>query len=313
MSRDTKISFRQVQIFLAAVEHRSFAKTAASMGLAASAVSMQMTNLAQELGVVLFEKEGRSVRPTPVATAMLPYAEKLLDTMEGMVASVSSIKDEMQDQARLSMVTTARNFGPHLVQAFQEAHPDISIEVSIYNRRGVIAALQNRKVDVALMGRTPRKVEVEATRFAKHPYVLIAAPSHPLAKASRIRRADLVGHKFFVREEGSGTRMVHDHFFTKHDLPLPKAQVMEGNANIKNAVMAGLGIAFMSAHTISLELAADKLCVLKTDGMPELRDWYVVNLKGATLPPAAQRFKDFATTQGGDFLADFFDETMAAE
>lgn len=311
MEYHNKITFRQVQIFLTAVENRSFAKTAESMGLAASAVSMQMTNLAQELGVVLFEKQGRSVRPTPIAITMLPYAAKLLETMENMVASVSSIKDEMQEHARLSMVTTARNFGPHLVQAFQEAHPKIAIEVSIYNRRGVIAALQNRQVDIALMGRTPRKVEVDATRFAAHPYVLIAAPSHPLAGASRIRRSDLVGHKFLVRESGSGTRMVHDHFFTDVGLPLPNAQVMEGNANIKNAVMAGLGIAFMSAHTISLEVAANKLSVLKADGMPELRDWYVVNLKGAALSPAAQTFKNFVIAEGGTFLEGFFENTIA--
>lgn len=306
MIKDTKITLRQLQIFLSAMEQRSFARTAKSLGLAASAVSMQMTNLAEELGVELFEKEGRSIRPTPMATALVPYAEKVFETTEAMTNLAADLKGDWDQKARISMVSTARNFGPHLIQAFQEAHPDKEIEVSIHNRRGVISALENRQVDLALMGRTPRRVEVDARRFSSHPYVLIAAPTHPLARFRNIKRTDLVPHKFLVREKGSGTRMVHDHFFLDHGVSLPNAQEIGGNADIKNAVMAGMGVAFISGHTVALEKRVGKLCILDVEGMPELRDWFVIRLKGAVLGPAAQAFSDFVAANGQQFVDEFF-------
>ncbi len=308
MKTHPKITLRQLQIFLLAMEQRSFAQTAKSLGLAASAVSMQMTNLAEELGVELFEKEGRSIRPTPMATALVPYAEKVFETTEAMTNIAVDLKGDWDQKARISMVSTARNFGSHLIQSFQEAHPEKEIEVSIHNRRGVISALENRQIDLALMGRPPRRVEVDARRFASHPYVLIATPSHPLARFRKIKRTDLVPHKFLIREKGSGTRMVHDHFFLDHGLPLPNAQEIGGNANIKSAVMAGLGIAFISGHTVALEKQAGKLCILDVEGMPELRDWFVVRLKGAVLGPAAQAFNDFVASNGEGFMNSFFSD-----
>ncbi len=308
MINDTKITLRQLQIFLLAMEQRSFAQTAKSLGLAASAVSMQMTNLADELGVELFEKEGRSIRPTPMATALAPYAEKVFETTDAMTNMAGDLKGDWDQRARISMVSTARNFGPHLIQAFQEAYPDKEVEVSIHNRRGVISALENRQADLALMGRTPRRVEVDARRFANHPYVLIAAPTHPLVRFRKIKRTDLVPHKFLVREKGSGTRMVHDHFFLDHGVPLPNAQQIGGNADIKNAVMAGMGVAFISGHTVALEKQAGKLCILDVEGMPELRDWFVIRLKGAVLGSAAQAFSDFVSANGEQFMDAFFSD-----
>lgn len=306
MSASPKITLRQLQILLLAVEQRSFSKTAKNLGVAASAVSMQMTNLAEELDVELFEREGRSIRPTPMATRLLPYAEKALETVETMAQVAREIQGDLGQIVRISMVSTARNFGPHLIQAFQQAHPNVEVDVTIHNRRGTIARLENRQIDLALMGRAPRRVEVDARRFADHPYVLIAGPNHPLTRFRNIKRQDLVAHKFLVREVGSGTRMVHDHFFTDHKLPLPNAQEMSSNANIKNAVMAGMGLAFISAHTIALEHGAGKLALLDVQGMPEIRDWYVVTLKSAALGPAAQLFCDFVAREGEAFMRDFF-------
>jgi DNA-binding transcriptional LysR family regulator len=267
---------------------------------------MQMNNLAEELGVELFEREGRSVRPTPMATKLLPYAEKALETVDAMSFIAKDIKGDLDKKARICMVSTARNFGPHLIQSFQNAHPGIEVEVAIHNRGGTISALENRQVEVALMGRAPRRVDVVARRFAGHPYVLIASPDHPLSRFRSIKRSDLVAHKFLTREVGSGTRMVHDHFFTDHDLPLPNAQDMSSNANIKHAVMAGMGVAFISAHTIALEQQAGKLCVLDVEGMPENRDWYVVSLKGSVIGPAAQAFCDYVAAEGQNFMQEFF-------
>lgn len=313
MARDeSKITLRQLEIFLRAVEHRSFAKAAKELGLTAPAVSMQMTNLGKEFGAALFEKEGRNVRPTLIAAAILPFAERMIATLDEAVSVVGGMQGKLDNKVRVAMVTTARNFGPHLIQAFSQVHPEFEVELTIENRSGVVDALESRQVDIALMGRTPRRINVEAWPFAAHPYVLVSSPHHPLARRDRIAREDLVKHLFLIREAGSGTRMVHDHFFTDAGLDLPDGREMDSNANIKQAVMANMGLAFISAHTIALEHETGKLCILNAEGMPEYRDWFVLNLKGAILGEAGIAFRDFVRREGATFMQEFFGERFVS-
>ncbi|KZY29436.1 hypothetical protein A3731_26465, partial [Roseovarius sp. HI0049] len=249
MSKDgSRITLRQLEIFLAAVENRSFAAAADTLSLSAPAVSMQMSKLGEELGAVLFEKDGRSIQPTEIANALVPYARQMTTTLTDAVEMVKSMQGELDNRVRVAMVSTARNFGPQLFQAFQKHHPRIDLQITIANRRGVIEALETGQIDLALMGRPPRRIEVTAHQFARHPYVLISHPDHPLARFRHLRRTDLAAHSFLVREPGSGTRMVHEHYFQSVGLSLPRSQEMDSNANIKQAVMANMGLAFISAH-----------------------------------------------------------------
>ncbi|MDM8164612.1 LysR family transcriptional regulator [Roseovarius sp.] len=312
MTKDgSRITLRQLEIFLAAVENRSFAAAAETLSLSAPAVSMQMSKLGEELGAVLFEKEGRSIQPTEIANALVPYARQMTTTLTDAVEMVKSMQGELDNRVRVAMVSTARNFGPQLFQEFQKHHPRIDLQITIANRRGVIEALETGQIDLALMGRPPRRIEVTAHQFARHPYVLISHPDHPLARFRRIRRADLAAHRFLVREPGSGTRMVHEHYFQSDGLSLPQSQEMDSNANIKQAVMANMGLAFISAHTIALEHEAGKLTILDAEDMPELRDWFVLYPKEAVLGAAARQFRDFIKSKGPRFMRDFFGPTLA--
>ena len=309
----SRITLRQLEIFLAAVENRSFAAAADRLSLSAPAVSMQMSKLGEELGAVLFEKDGRSIQPTDIAHALVPYAREMTTTLSEAVETVKSMQGELDNRLRVAMVSTARNFGPQLLQEFQKSHPGIDLQITIANRRGVIDALETGQADIALMGRPPRRIEVTAHQFARHPYVLISHPDHPLARFRHIRRADLTAHRFLVREAGSGTRMVHEHYFLSEGLALPQAQEMDSNANIKQAVMANMGLAFISAHTIALELEAGKLTILDAEGMPEWRDWFVLYPKDAKLGAAGRRFRDHIRAKGPAFMQDFFGVSLALD
>jgi len=306
------ITVRQLQIFLTALEHQSFVQAAAHLGMSPPAVSMQMSKLGESLGVKLFEKEGRSVRPTEAAQQLLPYAETIQATLNQAVRDISAKQQQRDSCVRVAMVSTSRHFGPQLLREFQSGYPDIKVEMQIANRQGVLDMLEARQADLAIMGRTPKRFEVDAFAFAKHPYVLVSHPGHPLARSSRIAKPDLVPHRFLAREQGSGTRMVHDHFFTDAGLELPKAQEMDSNANIKQAVMADLGLAFLSAHTIALEHQAGKLCVLEAEGMPENREWYILHPRGIRLGQASLQFREFVRRKGPRFMKRFFAGTPFA-
>ncbi len=301
-----------MQIFLAAVESRSFIRAAEKLSLSPPAVSMQMSRLSEAFGATLFERDGRSVKATEVAMALVPYAEQLTDTLREAVHMVESLQGKISLQIRVAMVSTARNFGPQLVQRFSTRHPGTKIEISIANREGVIAQLQEGTADVAVMGRPPQRIQVTAQPFAVHPYVLICHPDHPLHQFKKIRPADLVARRFLVRESGSGTRLVHEHFFKAAGLAPPEAQEMDSNANIKQAVMADMGLAFISAHTIALEREAGKLRLLAVEGMPQLREWYVVYPEGRVLRPSARLFADFIASDGPQFMREFYGPDLGA-
>lgn len=302
-----KITLRQLQIFLAVVEHRSFVGAAAQLDLTPPAVSMQMSRLSEFLDAPLFERDGRSIQLTAVATALVPYAERMTEALQEACSVIDGLQGRLDHLVRVAMVTTSRNFGPHLLQEFGRQHPEIQIETTIANRETVIDLLQAGTVDLALMGRPPQTIEVEATPFAPHPYVLIGHPEHPLADKKHVSRQELTNFKFLAREPGSGTRMLHDYYFTSHSVSLPQLYVvMDSNENIKQAVMANMGLAFISAHTIALECQANKLRILRAEDMPAMREWFTVTPKGKRLRPAAEAFRSFVLHEGPAFMREFF-------
>jgi DNA-binding transcriptional LysR family regulator len=171
------------------------------------------------------------------------------------------------------------------------------------NRAEMVASLRDHMVDVALMGRPPREVAVRAVMFGPHPFVLIAPPDHPLAGQSSIGKERLAQENFLVREPGSGTRMALDMYLSE----LPGRMEMPGvemgsNETIKQAVMAGLGIALISAHTIALEVEQKRLTVLDVEGMPIRRQWFSVSRAERNLTPVMKAFEAFLQERGADFL-----------
>ena len=132
---------------------------------------------------------------------------------------------------------------------------------------------------------------------------MIAAPGHRLAGAGRIARNQLAGEAFLFREQGSGTRSLFDYFIG--DTEIRRVQLgmeLGSNETIKQAVMAGLGIALISAHTIAAEIGDGRLVRLDVEGLPIVRHWFVLHRTDRPLSPAARAFRDFAQRSGADFL-----------
>jgi len=173
----------------------------------------------------------------------------------------------------------------------------------VSNREAVVDALAANAVDLAIMGRPPQALETVADAFAPHPFVVIAAPGHPLARRRRLPVAALAVESFLVREPGSGTRSAMQRFFDEHGVPILIGMEMASNETIKQAVMAGMGIAFISRHTIDLELATKRLVLLDVQGLPVMREWFVVHLAAKRLSPTAQAFREFVQKHGRAMLA----------
>jgi DNA-binding transcriptional LysR family regulator len=182
-------------------------------------------------------------------------------------------------------------------------HPDVDMKLLVGNRAETIVSLKDHRVDVALMGRPPRDVPVRAAAFGDHPLVIIAAPDHHLVGRRGLSREEVARERFIIRETGSGTRSSFEHFLGEIPgrLDDPGTE-MDSNETIKQAVMAGLGVAFISAHTVAFEVEAGRLALLDVAGLPVWRQWFAVARSDRAVTPVMAAFEAFLARRGAGFL-----------
>jgi DNA-binding transcriptional LysR family regulator len=297
------VTLRQLQVFEAAARLRSFSQAAAELHLTQPGVSMQIRELETHAGTALFERIGRTMHLTEAGGALLRHTNEMQRALKDAQDTLDALRGLRAGHLHLGVTSTAKYFAPRLLARFRDEHPGLALRLTVANRETVIEALAGNAVDLAVMGRPPQALETIAAAFAPHPFVIIAAPDHPLARRRRIPVAAIAQMPFLVREPGSGTRSAMQRFLDDHGIAVPVAMEMASNETIKQAVMAGMGVSFLSRHTIGLELGSRKLAILDVRGLPVMRDWFVVHLAAKTLSPTAAAFRAFVLRHGGAELA----------
>lgn len=301
-------TLRQLRVFASVAKHLNFGKAAEELHLTPPAVSMQIRELETQVGLPLFDRSGRKVALTVTGEYLLVYARKILATLKDAEDAIARFRGLQGGRLVIGMVATAKYFLPRLLAQFRQEHPDVEIRLVVGgNREQLVAAMQRNEVDLAIMGRPPREIATRAEPFAAHPHVIITPPDHALATSiGHVPAQVLASFPFIVREPGSGTRAAMEKYFADHRIEPRIAMEMASNESIKQAVMAGLGIAFLSLHTIGLELKSGLLATPDVEGLPIVRRWYVVNNLAKVLSPAAEAFRYFVLERGETFLAKEF-------
>lgn len=296
------VTLRQMRVFSAVARYRSFTRAARELHLTQPAVSQQIKLLEQEAGLPLFEHIGREIQVTAAGQELLRYATQVTDLLREAGETLAAMRGLKRGVLKLGAVSTAKYFVPSLLSAFAPAYPDVTIRFVVGNREEVIKSLAANEIDLAIMGRPPRELATIAAPFAKHPLVVIAAASHPLAKKRHIPLKQLSNENFVIREEGSGTRAAMGHVFKAQGASYRTSMEVSSNETIKQAVMAGMGLSFISMHTVMLELATGKLVTLNVTGLPVMRDWFLIHLRDKKLSPIAQAFRTFLLEQGASIM-----------
>ena len=296
------VTLRQMKVFAAAARHLSFTRAARELHLTQPAVSQQVKLLEQQVGLPLFEKIGRKVQLAPAGAELLRYANEAIELLREAAESLAAMRGLRRGVLKLGAVSTAKYFTPSLLSAFTPAYPEVTIKFTVGNREEIIKEMAANEIDLVIMGRPPRELETIAEPFAKHPLIIIAPPQHPLAGKRHIPLKQLGAQQFLIREEGSGTRASMEHVFSERHVPFRVSMEVSSNETIKQAVMAGMGISFISAHTVGLELAAGKLVCLDVVGLPIVRDWFVIHLREKHLSPIAAAFRTFLLERGGQII-----------
>jgi DNA-binding transcriptional LysR family regulator len=296
-------TLRQLRTFTEVARRLSFTAAAKSLHLTQPAVSMQVRQLEQAAGLPLLEQFGRRLHLTDAGRELLRYAAGISDLLREAEDAMKALQGVGGGELSIAVTSTAKYFAPRLLAEFRRNHPEARLRLAVSNREAVVRELTENTVDLAVMGRPPRGLDTEAAPFARHPIAIIAAPDHPLVGRKRLPLKRLAGETFIIRERGSGTRAAMEHVFAERGFKAGETLEMSSNETIKQAVMAGMGIAFLSMHTIGLELRAGRLALLAVSGLPVMREWYVIHRRGKRLSPAAQAFKSFLLEQGAGLIA----------
>jgi len=296
------VSLKQLRMVAAATAGRSFAAAAEALHVTPPAVTAQMKLLEDEIGLPLFERDASGLVPTAAGREIVDAARRIEDVLREAKATIEALRSPDGGRVTVGVVSTAKYFAPRLLAAFAREHPRVELELVVGNRSDVLSRFEAGEFDLAIMGRPPEAVMPESTAIGDHPHVVIAAPDDPLVGERRIAPARLAARVFLVREPGSGTRTLMEHFLGRSDLAPKIGMEIGSNETIKQAVMAGLGLTFLSAHTVAAEVEDRRLAVLDVVGLPLWRRWYVVRPARRRAMPATRTLIDFVITRAAEFL-----------
>lgn len=288
------MTLKQLRALDAVVRHGGVTAAGRALSLTPPAVASQLKTLENFVGAPLLDRAEEGVAPTEIGQALLETARDVEELIERTHTRVAALRSGAAGSVIFGAVSTAKYIAPRMAAQFQAANPGVSVKLAIGNRGEIIRGLERNLYDVALMGRPPAHLPIQSEMLGPHPHVVIAAADHRLAARARVAPEDLREERFLSREVGSGTRLLMNRFLAgigaRRELEVVE---MGTNETIKQAVMAGLGIALISAHTCLTELEVGKLVALPVKGMPITRRWFLTRRTDRPTPRATQTFIEF--------------------
>ena len=297
-------TLRQLKVFEAAARHLSFSRAAQELHLTQPAVSTQIKLLQQHAGLKLFEQLGKKVYLTPAGDELLRYGRAIIELFRQAGEAMASRQGVTGGTLNVAVISAGDYFFPQLLAEFARSAPGVKLNLGVFNRQQLLQQLADNLTDLAVMVRPPRELDTVNEAFAPHPYVIVARPDHPLAGKRRLPVGALLDERWLARERGSDTWNSMEDAFGAQLPRLAIAMEIRSTETIKQAVIAGMGIAFLSAHTIGRELRTKQLAVLDVVGFPLQRQWYVVHLRQKVLAPVAAAFKAFLLERGGALIGE---------
>jgi len=297
-----ELTLRQLRALAAVARHGSVTAAAKQLHLTQPAVTLQIQNLQTLAGIPLIQRTGDGMLLTDAGRDVIALSERIEAAIRDCETSIEMMTGKTAGRISIGAVSTAKYFVPFMISGFSKLHPNVDITLSIGNRQEIGSALRGYDLDFAIMGRPPADIDMDVHLIGDHPHVVIAPTAHRMARKPRIALTDLANETFLTREPGSGTRGLMEQLFATARMSPTIGMAMSSNETIKQAVIAGLGIAFISAHTVATELDERRLVTLDVVGLPVVRQWFVLARKDKVLLPPARAMLEFPSSRGAQFL-----------
>ncbi len=287
----------QLRAFEAAARLGTLTRAAAELHKAQATASVQIKKLTETLGVALFEQVGNRLQLTEAGQAVYSSCGQVFQALLAMERSLGPMRGLASGGLRVAAPSTARHFASRLLAAFLRLNPGVQGSLEIHERAALIERLGRNDDDLYLFVEPPGEREVVSQALVPNPLVVLAGADHPLAAEIDIPFARLAQEPLVMREPGSGIRMIVLRLFARHGIA-PKIRMELGSDEaIREAVLAGLGVAVLPRYTLGLDPVLTRLVCLDVEGFPLESHWHLVYPLGRRLSPAARAFMDFARAE----------------
>lgn len=296
------VTFRQVKVFEAVARHLNYSRAAEELRMSQPGVSIHIRQLEGHAGLPLFEQLGKKIYLTSAGHEMLHYSRAIIQQLKEADAALAALKGIRGGRLDIAVISAGDYFFPGLLAEFCRRHENVTVRLTVNNRQEIVHQLGENTTDLAVLLRPPDNPDMIAEAFAPQPHLIIAAPEHALARKRQIPLQALTNEAFIVREQGSDTRLAMEELLAEFRVKFNVTMEIKSTETIKQAVIAGMGISFLSAHTIGTELELGRLSVLDVEGFPVVREWHIVHHKNKRLPPVAVAFKEFLLQEGAALI-----------
>jgi len=264
---------------------------ATELNLTQPAVSNQIKLLTQAVGEPLLTRHRYGVRLTPAGEGLLPYAVATSRALEGARHYAADLKG--LDLGTLNVAassTIAATILPGVLATYHARFPNVLLQVQQGNTHEVMDLLLAQKCELALIEGPVSGLPLDLKQqvFRRDTLRLVMSPAHPLAVQAVLQPGDLRDLGVVWREPGSGTREVGKLALERAGIQTREVLTLAGTEAVKEAVITGLGVAFLSELTVRRDVEAGRLICPALD-LPGLeRDLSVVGPRPELLPRATR-------------------------
>jgi len=283
-------TLKQLYSFESVIRLGGFTSASKELHITQPAVYMQVQQLQESIGAKLFDINGKKISPTFVGKKIYKTAIETINTLENSKLEIDEILNPDSGHLQIAVATTANSFISALLAKFKNDFPKMTFYIDVTNRQSLLDNLKNNNADLVIMGEPPKDIPLTSQAFMQNPLIAIAHPSNELLNKKNITIKDLSQEILLTREVGSGTRITIERFT---GLNFNSDIQINSNEAIVEAVQAGLGIGFVSMHSVNLQLKNEIIKQLDVEPFPILRQWHIVHNAEADLSPIARRFKQY--------------------
>ena len=283
-------TIKQLYSFEAVIRLGGFTSASKELHITQPAVYMQVQQLQDNIGAKIFNVNGKKITPTFIGNKIYETAVKAINVVENSKLEINQSLNPDSGHLQIAVATTANSFVSNLLSKFKKEFPKMTFYMDVTNRHSLLDNLKNHNADIVIMGEPPKNIPLISHAFMKNPLIAIAHPKNELLTKNKVTIKDLAKETLLTREVGSGTRITIERFT---GLNFNSDIQINSNEAIVEAVQAGLGIGFVSMHSVNLQLKNQIIKQLNVELFPIVRQWHIVHHAEAELSPIARRFKKF--------------------
>ena len=283
-------TLKQLYSFESVIRLGGFTSASKELHITQPAVYMQIQQLQESIGGKLFNINGKKISPTFIGQKLYKTAVKTINIVEISKLDIDESLKPDSGHLQIAVATTANSFISSLLSKFKKEFPKMTFYIDVTNRKALLDNLKNNNADLVIMGEPPKNIPLISHAFMKNPLIAIAHPKNELLTKNKVTIKDLAKETLLTREVGSGTRITIERFT---GLNFNSDIQINSNEAIVEAVQAGLGIGFVSMHSVNLQLKNQIIKQLNVEPFPIVRQWHIVHHAEAELSPIARRFKKF--------------------